>query len=1063
MRIWSLVWQKNCAKRERRSNMKKKRMQCFLGQWLVCVLLALLSASVIAQDAADRCGLPNIEKVFRPNEQPPATKDQVFKIQEGLKTIFDKTTRDLSDGIIGEVTRESLKTFCREYPVFGTVEEFPDAVRRSVLHYLEIAAELPNWKQTITSPEFDAWVREPRDDGQIDTRQIRRSGAAPVVIRLLDEFASRGAEGGSPADGAYDKSCSRLLEKTVVDRELEEIQGLDRFKQKKSTRIELQRGLEAVFAGSPEYDDYDGKVEQMMFKWLERFCREYPVPGSPENVPRRVVESVLHYAEIAAARPHWRDVVTDPGFNQWVVSKGAPENRPLRLSGSAPIVIELIAEYPREVIPPPRDAWPWAGAANYYQLSALDLQRLNDRAGFLSQVDDLVGKPFDTEAELNEAIGPIADLLMVDSEREKFLKTIRENKRTLTIGWRLTKKSLNRLRYQLTSPTVTQGAANILQALGGLENEDFESKQKLAQDVKARLLVDGGDAGAADVQSGPPPEPARRMTEAKIKAVVKKVVEAAEEVTAYEITAKVVTILKQDPLFVALSDDELEKLTPLRGVTYANPRLYTSAVCNALTTKDDPKVVQAVVDWARKTGEAKAPLEIHATDDCGCAREWDSIRENRFTVYGFYPFWMSAVDGASGQADGESQEKDAGAAVDFSVLSRIGYFALELDEKGNIADRRLWTAKDGAERFIKTARRYRSKVDLVRHWHTWELPSKEDQKNSNLKQAVDSISSMLDPKSTRPSMLPDGVVLYFPDFPNHFGETETDKISHLVTELRKKLNAGGQEKAPSLNILLDIGDLDGSRRIDDAGKFEDNKRTIPEQKLLAGLKGILVTDPAVDLMLVFLDQPVTEMKKRLRLAVENEFDGEERVRALRKILPVIPPNGHRVETSEQGPYRQLQHDLVYFRDNFRGVAFWPVPTARDKDPEELRKRLVSTFAQSKAPGDGAQVLKTLVPDFCVYVCPNRLAYQIAFFVLLGLLVLLALLASWSCRVRNALKKRFRYLLTGVALLIAIFVALITCDPEWSDQELNILGGLVVLLIGSWLFHYIRKVKQGPLP
>jgi hypothetical protein len=694
-------------------------------------------------------------------------------------------------------------------------------------------------------------------------------------------------------------------------------------------------------------------------------------------------------------------------------------------------------------------------SAVYYRLSAQDFTELEARDAILQQLETLKDVEYLTEVTLKAAVEEVlAEVTQLGSEyASTVLKTAKQFER-----YRLTQQSFDRLRLD----NVPEAALEPLQKIKNLSYPDIRQLgEAVAFYLKSEIMPAAEDT--------PPKQTNNGNTGAKVPSTYSASIKnQAEQVTVYQLTDE--SFESFDKLIpAALSDDELEKLT---DVAYSNQRLYTSAVCNALTTKDDPKpqpkVVQAVVDWARKTGEAKAPLEIHATDDCGCAREWDSIRENRFTVYGFYPFWMSAVDGASGQADGESQEKDAGAAVDFSVLSRIGYFALELDEKGNIADRRLWTAKDGAERFIKTARRYRSKVDLVievRHWHTWELPSKEDQKNSNLRQAVDSISSLLDPKSTRPSMLPDGVVLYFPDFPNHFGKTETDKISHLVTELRKKLNAGGQEKAPSLNILLDIGDLEGSQRIDDAGKFEDSKRTdpIPEQKLLAGLKGILVTDPAVDLMLVFLGQPVTEMKKRLRLAVENEFDGEERVSVLRKILPVIPPNGHRVETSEQGPYRQLQDDLVYFRDNFRGVAFWPVPTARDKDPEELRNRLVSTFAQSQAPGDGAQVLKTLVPDFCVYVCPNRLAYQIAFFVLLGLLILLALLASWSCRVRNALKKRFWHVLAGVAVLIAISVALITCDPVWNDQQLNILGGLVVFLIGSWLFHYIRKVKQGPLP
>ena len=137
--------------------------------------------------------------------------------------------------------------------------------------------------------------------------------------------------------------------------------------------------------------------------------------------------------------------------------------------------------------------------------------------------------------------------------------------------------------------------------------------------------------------------------------------------------------------------------------------------------------------------------------------------------------------------------------------------------------------------------------------------------------------------------------------------------------------------------------------------------------------------------------------------------------------------------------------------------------ASDKDLDVLKERLVCTFAQSQAPGAGARVLETLVPDLCVYVCPNRVEFFIAFAVLLGLLILLALLAYWSCRIRSMLAKRFLYLLAIVGLLILLFVALITCDPVWNELEQEILGALVALLVASWLLYYFRRVKQGPLP
>jgi len=299
-------------------------------------------------------------------------RDPRRELQRGLEAVFQdnpefkderENTPLLLDGIIGPETLRWLQGFCREFPFSGSPESVPDNVMRSALHYAEIAAKHQDWKQTVTGPEFNAWVGESPGDGQINTRQIRRSGTVPVVISLLGAFASRSVEGGRPRVGAYDESCRRLREEGVVNNVLNSFTDLDRFEEKgKNLREELERGLDEVFAGNPKYPSKrertsllsDGPIGMKTGERLVQFCRDFPVSGPLENVPLRVVESALHYAEIAAARPDWREVLTDPRFNQWVqdpVPAGQTANRQLRLSGSAPIVIELIDEYACEVVP----------------------------------------------------------------------------------------------------------------------------------------------------------------------------------------------------------------------------------------------------------------------------------------------------------------------------------------------------------------------------------------------------------------------------------------------------------------------------------------------------------------------------------------------------------------------------------------------------------------------------------------------------------------------------------------------------------------------------------------
>jgi len=1175
---------------------------------LLGALLLFGSGAAAAESDTGYCDA--LQQTGKENRIPNryfAESDLGHRVQAGLATIFaedpsyhaqSKERASLHDDRIGPVTRGWLKRLCVDYPLYASAKAVPEAVMASALHYAEIAQRYPDWRTRITRPEFRAWVQD--DSAESDARQIRRSGAAPVVIGLLDEFNGSRPESGGGLKDVTDESCERLLKAGL--------QTKDPQLSLKSRRIgkKVQLGLQAVFAGKPEYDSerdqtdklFDGLVGKQTRRWMARFCRDFPIAGSAESFPDDLVSSLIHYADIAAVHPDWKEIVTDRGFNRWIVQpvlQGEPGNRQLRLSGSAQIVNQLIAQYPRGKQPDDDPDTPSAecpevaadGAAVYYQLSDQEWQRLQKREEFLAQVGGLVGEKFDTLKDLSVAIGPTADRLANKCTRSRFQQAIQEGVDNPAIEYRLTGESLDRIIDQLTLPGRTGNqrdvrfAANLISALEQLQDKGFPSKRKLAQFIrfKANLALAGesgsastveGTSPAAEIQDDPagedadPPspagaagiddepeqekpqgdksetkfkgfrfasdEPAKEEPEAekpeekrpeadapgdtpvasstaspavksednsaRIDSLVRQVLAAAErKAWSYEITAEGVKALQGERDFIPIAGDDLVKLKTLLNVAYVSAELYATAVQSALGlgTESEPEV-SAIVHQARKRGDAGAQLTVTATDDCQCSRQWDSVGRSRFSVYGFYPSWLSATesekpapgagDGPSAQAGETPPEQESGMPLDFGIFSRLGYFALELNEDGKILDRKHWSEERGAGRFIQQAHRYLTKVDLVidaRYWQRW---GEKEQT-----QAIAEIWSLLDPSSPAlpTGMIPDGVTIYFPGFVDSAPQKH-QRIVDLLTQLHDRISLAGKvhpnslignlgeklsgrDNRLSLNILISADGLDQY-------PLEPDKRLMGNLKFLGGLKELLVGDKQiVDLVLVLLGQPSVDVKKKLRLTVENEFQGEERINVLRKIVPVIPPNGHEEQDrqainskwgSADDPYQQLHHDLFYFRDNFRGVAFWPaVPATNEaqdlKQTGMVNERVIAVFSQSDEQREGDWISEFLGEDPCVFVCPNRWYLKILFFLLLGGLMLFALLAYLSCRVRTLLIRNVLPVLALAGMLVLMFTAFIICVPTWQDHQTEILVSLLALIVGFSLFYYIRKVKQGPLP
>ncbi|MBW2637536.1 MAG: hypothetical protein JRC86_08475 [Deltaproteobacteria bacterium] len=210
------------------------------------------------------------------------------------------------------------------------------------------------------------------------------------------------------------------------------------------------------------------------------------------------------------------------------------------------------------------------------------------------------------------------------------------------------------------------------------------------------------------------------------------------------------------------------------------------------------------MEKARKEHEYDTSKSINwSGGSCGCAPDTSTV------VYGFYPFWMAGTE----------------QILDFSVLSRIGYFALSFNEKGVITDtfhwkkkkphadfinvaHRYWKKKKPHADFINVAHRYRTKVDLViynRNWEKWHTMTSHERLNT-IDTLTTNIVNLATIKLTNywiNAMKPftsfgfspartmaDGVTIDFAEINSKDQNKMFAIVERMISELRKKLDEG---------------------------------------------------------------------------------------------------------------------------------------------------------------------------------------------------------------------------------------------------------------------------------
>lgn len=789
----------------------------------------------------------------------------------------------------------------------------------------------------------------------------------------------------------------------------------------------------------------DGLMGPVTLFWLQRFIFDFKIEpmGNYVHETRVRLESIASFTNMF---PEEAKVLISTDFAHWNDSQPELQQNhyySVRRRGSDQALLDLVHLY-LQVVEPWSDSVRVSNnqlAAYYYQLTAEDFKILQGKDQIHVQLSKLVNKQFDNVSALKEAV--IAALKDYPELTDKLLPVIQQY-------------------YRYADPVISQSFLDIL-----MGDTLFTALNSVLT-----TLLDKSLNGVA--------YPDKNLFDQSAKSKIFAGVGACQDV---DMQNKYLLSLK-------ISDEDFKKMTedlltgPYQGIPNFSQQLEQIDLLrmrqkDACEAKDlalidefvaglyDYVVQPAIILLYKKKPQysAASPIQWRGSG-CGCV-----LDDLSGTVYGFYPFWL---------ANGKEQ------TVNFSVLSRVAYYGLSFDDKGIIKqtnnahnDITILSADDTGKNpqvaFIETARKHNSKVDWVIHndksywdrWKTLTYPSRV----SVLETLTESIVSLLTSQITdnfskikqtltlgalAPPTRGDGVTLYFNDYPDD--PESIGLFNRFFADLQKKLYAEGNDYL--INILVSQSALGTGiyrypnllERIDTA-KFSNGTYTPPANNSR--------DDPKTKI-LVLIEEPTTDSKKKLRLDLENgELHGIERGLLLRNIIPVIEFDGRN--------WKQLEDDVVYFKDNFGGIGFWPLMVNEPAVLEEMPPRcdeinsvggcLVRYFQNMTWHGEPESFLEKMV-------CENRAYFRIALGLLTALCLLFTSLYFYSCRIHARIKKLYiLYLIIIVVPALVVALLLLTYDPLLEPISTGNLPLIIVLSggVAISIIVYQKRKKEKVKP
>jgi hypothetical protein len=877
-------------------------------------------------------------------------------------------------------------------------------------------------------------------------------------------------------------------------------------------RKQIQQALLEIYSEDPAYMQAyrestlplsDNIVGPITLSWLNRFWFEFKMDPSG-NLTDASVSALLHFAATIKAHPEWKADLISADLGRWIddfESEDSARYYQIRLAGTDEQILAMLRLYHYETDNnrrPGPDSDRALLTIYSYSLSATDLRLLASKSQVIAKLSALQDVVY-----LNQ---PLFDAAVLDAlkdlgpKAQSYLPAAREA--ALEQSYRLTLGSLQLLR---DGNTVPDAILNELEKLSGTyPNQAFFTEAILDATAKVNEPIDQ---------------------------YMPDIINSAETSTSYILTARALAELganrKNEPvppvildMLKGLQDLEYPQLwlfdkavmARLRNGIGACPsgtpgnaadrrkisaeqmsqleaaikdqslfdqldKLWKEQSCSMIDALIMPQQIEALYIKYRASIRATArkrpaydPNKRVLWDGNGCGCVLDELVGE---VYGFYPFWLA----------GKTQK------IDFSTLSRIAYYGPTFDDTGVLRQ-----ANDGRDfvaaaengdltqnDFVNVAQRHQTAVDWVIQRNDWRSWSKMDKsrKEQVLERLTASIVKLMSIKmhswtATISNHLPfgerfvptngDGVTLFFDGYPDD--EVSVGVFNKFVDTLRTRLRqarAGDAINVMMRHTALGNGVYDYANLYSLIATAEANRNN----DLLAKVERDHNVRPR---LLVLLEDETTDSKKQLRLRIEGALHGEQRAKLLRQVVPVI--------TFDNDNWQQLQDDIIYFKDNFGGVGFWPIPMTTAPAAAAVKEKPIDAVLPATAGVQQCDVSRSIsecLSDFyqtepgaqastvCKTVCENlyvfRLATKLAFMLLVGC----AVLYYTSCLWRETMA-RYHHApaLIVLAAWMLLSMALLFCDPflRWLARGYMIPIFLVLFIIGLIAgYQYLLKQRD----
>jgi hypothetical protein len=976
---------------------------------VLCLALALLTHPAGATEVAS-CGFTS--GALR--DKVGSSGRRVGAMQRGLAAVFsgrpafdrDVSSGQLRDQRLGPRTRRWVGTFCDEFKPAGINDRIA-AVEAALNHYAAIAMAHEDWRDTVRGSALATWLQA---SAPITERRLRLSGPAADVIDLLDAFArlprkvhdlGDAVTGYQEIEAAHPDWRQILVSASFSHWIEADVRGLRALRRSGSAPIVI--GLLDEYAAA-----------------------RLPIDACSVTLPDDKPEDAVYYrlqpsdmANLAArAQPALQAVVSHTFNKKSDLVEAVGKALPALAATCPPEVFATIVTGPSDegVIGTMLDA----GSVDL-------LTKRNTPAKLLAAVAILEGRVFETRGDLAEAVRFRIDEALLAASAEEAARPAAQAASLEPGAVMATPVPLSLRSDATAAPTARPVAAGESETEQAGRRSGRRDDRPEGHRFDARVESGRGGYGCPNCTAVTPEQ-------------LNSIIEAAVPVYGLSAAraAQLMWTVDALPALAPIPEDRLGALRTLQGVAFVNRRLFLRAVAARFGIADPPTTadstqLSAVAAAARKQEPSPYPPVTITGESCGCLRNFSG------TIYGFLPPWLG-VDEASAADAADTDHRAASAStfpVDFTVMSRVGYLGLTLQTNGEPAADRQWQPSFDLGGLIATAHKHGTRVDLVVRAAGWQAWTDTAVQDVAIGQIVSRITREIKPAATSvtdllalfdrflPTRL-DGVSLFFESYDG--SDKQSTIIDRVVTKLRARLDA--EDRPYVVNLVFDI-DLSSEMLEQLRSILRPAPRPTPSGSFAESFRqpvmpGANVGKSQVDLVLSFLEQPSSQAKKRLRVELDesNAFHGQERKDLLRRIVPVISPDGHLQPLEEKhdaDSFQQLDDDLIYFEDNFAGVGFWPLPKRISVDHERLRGLLLQRYATDLDGGFLPPSSDTaLAMQVCDFACPNRWLFRVALDAAGGLLLLAGGGAALNCGLRNIFR---RY---GLAILTLAIVLAVCC-------------------------------------